>query len=120
MQASQKGCALVCEDKTVLGIFSERDFMKRVLAAGEDLDAPVSRFMTADPVTTPQSASVGSLIRIMYKGGYRHVPVVDSRSRPVGIVSVKRIVQYLVDHFPSAVYNLPPKPRQVQETREGA
>jgi len=36
------------------------------------------------------------------------------------VVSVKRIVEYLVEHFPSAVFNLPPDPAQRQLSREGA
>jgi predicted transcriptional regulator len=56
----------------------------------------------------------------MEEGGYRHLPVVDECSRVVGILSVKRIVHYLVEHFPNTVYNLPPDPNAVQQQREGA
>jgi hypothetical protein len=56
----------------------------------------------------------------MEEGGYRHLPVVDESSRVVGILSVKRIVHYLVEHFPNTVYNLPPDPNAVQQQREGA
>ncbi|MBY0458338.1 MAG: CBS domain-containing protein, partial [Gemmataceae bacterium] len=56
----------------------------------------------------------------MQKGGYRHVPVVDEDNRPVGVLSAKRIVHYLVEHFPATVYNLPPDPDRVPDTAEGA
>ena len=59
-------------------------------------------------------------IRRMEQGGYRHLPVVDEANRPVGILSVRRIVHYLVEHFPSTVYNLPPDPRTFPQEREGA
>jgi hypothetical protein len=56
----------------------------------------------------------------MDEGGYRHLPVVDEGGRPVGVLSVKRIVHYLVEHFPTTVYNLPPNPGAVPQEREGA
>ena len=57
----------------------------------------------------------------MEEGGYRHLPVVVD-DRPVGILSVKRIVHYLVEHFPATVYNLPPDAPTLNHPpkREGA
>ena len=46
----------------------------------------------------------------MEEGGYRHLPVVDEAGRPVGVLSVKRIVHYLAEHFPATTSNLPPDP----------
>jgi hypothetical protein len=45
---------------------------------------------------------------------------VDEADRVVGVLSVKRIVHYLVEHFPATIYNLPPAPGGVQQAREGA
>ncbi|MGL4424211.1 MAG: CBS domain-containing protein [Gemmataceae bacterium] len=56
----------------------------------------------------------------MQQGGYRHLPVVDAENRPVGMLSAKRIVHYLAEHFPMAVYNQPPEPGRVPDTAEGA
>jgi CBS domain-containing protein len=120
MRSERSGCILVCDGPALVGIFTERDFIKRVAAPGADLDAPVSEHMTPDPVTACRTDLVGSVIRTMYRGHYRHLPVVDRSGRPLGIVSVKGIAQYLVDFFPQAVYNLPPRPQQAQEAREGA
>ena len=55
----------------------------------------------------------------MEEGGYRHLPVVVD-DKPVGILSVKRIVHYLVEHFPATVYNLPPGFQTFLPRREGA
>jgi CBS domain-containing protein len=120
MRKANKGCILICQGPSLRGIFTERDVIKRVMVADADLEAPVSDFMTPNPVTLRRSDPVGLAIRTMYEGGYRRLPVVDSDGVPIGIVSVKRLVRYLADHFSSAVYNLPPQPRQVQEAREGA
>jgi CBS domain containing-hemolysin-like protein len=56
----------------------------------------------------------------MQQGGHRHLPVVDEDDRPLGIVSVKRIIHYLVEHYPAAVYNLPPEHAVISHEREGA
>jgi len=120
MRESSSGCALICQGQELKGIFTERDLIKRVLAPGVDADSAIETFMTPDPVTVPMTTSVGSVIKTMHQGHYRHLPVVDASGVPIGTVSVKRIVQYLVDHFPSAVYNLPPQPGQVMDAREGA
>jgi CBS-domain-containing membrane protein len=55
----------------------------------------------------------------MKSGGHRHLPVVDETGRPVGMVSAKGVVHYLVEHYPAAVYNQPP-PGQVPDSPEGA
>jgi len=120
MRRAGKGCILICQGDSLKGIFTERDLVKRVMVAGADLESPVSQFMSPNPVTLRRSDPIGLAIRTMYDGGYRRLPVVDANGSPIGIMSVKRLVQYLADHFPLAVYNLPPQPRQIQEAREGA
>lgn len=119
MREKSVGCVLVCEEGQVVGIFTERDLLRRVLAPGHSLDTPVSEFMTADPVTVHPKDSIGAAVRLMEEGGYRHLPVVD-RGKPVGVLSVKRIVHYLVEHFPATVYNLNPDPHGTGHNREGA
>ncbi len=121
MRQARVGCILVCEEEgKVAGIFTERDLMRRVLAAGKPLTLPVAECMTPRPVTVDLKATVAVAIRRMEEGGYRHLPVVDDGGRAVGVLSVKRIVHYLVEHFPTTVYNLPPDPHAVPQQPEGA
>jgi CBS domain-containing protein len=120
MRQHRVGCVLVCRDDQLLGLFTERDLMRRVLAAGRPLDLPMSAVMTPKPVVVSPKDSIGSAIRRMEEGGYRHLPVIDEGGRPVGVLSVKRIVHYLVEHFPTTVYNLPPDPSVFPREAEGA
>jgi CBS domain-containing protein len=120
MRRERVGCLLVCEGERLLGIFTERDLLQRVLAANQPLSRPVSEFMTPDPVKVHAKESISAAVRHMEVGGYRHLPVVDKAGLPVGLLSVKRIVHYLVEHFPGTVYNLPPDPSVVPQEREGA
>jgi CBS domain-containing protein len=114
------GCLLVVRNGKLVGIFTERDLLARVLAAGKPLTAAVGAVMTHDPVTVQPKDPIRVAIKRMQAGGYRHLPVVDEESRPVGVLSAKRVVHYLVEHFPGTVYNQPPDPNQVPDSPEGA
>ena len=121
MNQRRVGCALVIRGgKELIGIFTERDFLSRVVAQGLDVKTPVEKVMTPKPVTIAQHASVQQAIEMMENGGYRHAPVLGENGQPVGVLSVKDIVHYLVEYFPAKVYNLPPTPEHIQPAREGA
>jgi CBS domain-containing protein len=120
MRREKVGYLLVCQSNRMLGIFTERDLLRRVLAAGKPLTVPVAECMTPNVVAVHPKESIRTAIRRMEEGGYRHLPVVDEAGRPQGMLSVKRIVHYLVEHFPSTVYNLPPDPDAVPLEPEGA
>jgi CBS domain-containing protein len=120
MRRERMGCLLVCKDDRLCGIFTERDLLRRVVAVGKSLDTPVSECMTSTPAIVDPREAVSAALRRMEEGGYRHLPVVDNTGKPVGVLSVKRIVHYVVEHFPRAVYNLPPDPGTVPADAEGA
>ncbi len=120
LQAQNRSTVVVCDTAGVLvGIFTERDALK-MMATGASLQVPVSGVMTQHPVVLSPRESVAAAVSKMSRGGYRRLPVVDAEGRPVGIVSVKRILRYLVEHFPAAIYTLPPSPDGVPKDREGA
>jgi len=120
MRDRRTGCALVARAGRLVGIFTERDVLTRVLAKGTPLAEPITTVMTPDPVTLGPEDSVAEVIREMHAGGYRHLPVVDGQGGILGVVSVKAVVCYVVEHFPREIYNLPPDPAQIQSAREGA
>jgi CBS domain-containing protein len=120
MQKQHLGALLVCQDRQVVGIFTERDLLKRIIAANRSLETPLEQCMTPSPVTVNDKEAIGLALRRMQEGGYRHLPVVDRTGHPIGMLTVKRIVRYLVEHFPATVYNQPPDPDVVQQDREGA
>lgn len=120
MREGNVGCLLVTRAGRVVGIFTERDLLSRVLAPGRPVATPLAECMTADPVTVHPKDSVRTAIKRMEKGGYRHLPVVDDAGRPVGMLSANQVVHYLVEHFPGLVYNQPPDPNQVPESPDGA
>jgi CBS domain-containing protein len=120
MRQYEVGCLVVTKDDRLVGIFTERDLMRRVLAAGLPLSTPVSQCMTPDPVFVDEKESIRAAVRRMEEGGYRHLPVIGDTGKAVGILSVKRIVHYLVEHFPGTIYNLPPDPDAFPQEADGA
>ena len=119
LKQRRKGSILICEQGKLLGVFTERDAL-RLMAEQADLAAPIGDVMTKSPVTIAIDTTVGEAIRTMSAGGYRRLPVLDAQQVPVGIFKVSHIMNYLVSHFPSYIYNLPPKPHTATRTREGA
>lgn len=120
MREGNTGCLLVTSFGRVVGLFTERDLLVRLLAPGKALDTPMRECMTPNPVTVSPKDSVRTAVRRMQKGGYRHLPVVDESGRPVGVLSARRVVHYLVEHFPGLVFNLPPEPDRYPQSPEGA
>lgn len=119
MKEKRRGAVLVCQDGKLAGIFTERDALK-LMTPGADLDAGIETVMTANPETIGSSETVAMAIARMSRGGYRRLPIVDDDGQPQGFVKVAAILNFLVGHFPSLVYNLPPDPHHKTETREGA
>ena len=120
MQQHRTGCVLVCDEKKLLGIFTEKDYVQRVLGARRDLDTPISECMSAKPVTVRSSDSIATLVQRIHRGRYRRIPVVSESGEVVGCVSVRNLVHHLAEHFPAAVYNLAPVSKPMQHDREGA
>jgi len=119
MRDHRIGSVVICRSERLVGIFTERDAL-RIMAKGGDFGASIETVMTANPVAVTSSDSIWAALTRMYEGGYRRMPITDSEGRPTGIVSTRRIVHYLVEHFPTAVYNLPPVAQPTTRDREGA
>jgi CBS domain-containing protein len=80
---------LICEGGKILGIFTERDLLVRVVAAGLDPDrTTLGEVMTADPDTIDAKESVVEAIRRMDEFSYRHLPVVEN-GKVLGVVSMR-------------------------------
>ncbi len=122
MQENRVGCVLIQDTVQILGIFTERDLLNRVLGAGRDVDqTTVGSVMTPDPETLPIDAAIVFALNLMGEGAFRHLPLVNDEDRPVGMLSAKHIVQYLTEFFSEEVLNLPPRPNLLHPgQREGA
>jgi len=89
MRPRHVGAVAVIEGEKLVGIFTERDALYRVVADGRDPQATrLSEVMTHNPQTIHPDKPFPDALHIMYEGGFRHVPVVEE-GRPVGIISAR-------------------------------
>lgn len=89
MREGNTGAAMVLEGTRLVGIFTERDALFRVIAAAKvPHDTPVAEVMTRDPQTIHPDKPVDEALRMMHEGRYRNVPVVED-GRPLGMISVR-------------------------------
>jgi CBS domain-containing protein len=88
MRERRVGAVLVTEaDRRLVGIFTGRDAVHRVLAVGRSAArTKLSQVMTRDPTSMPPGKTAIEALRLMQDGRYRHVPIVDD-GQLVGIVS---------------------------------
>lgn len=123
MQAEHRGVVVVTRDGTlcspVQGIFTERDVLFRIVDRGRNPAVlPLSEVMTPDPERLGDDGTIAEVLNMMSVGGFRHIPIVDADDHPCRVVSVRDVVEFLVERFPREVLNLPRAP--TQRTREGA
>jgi len=89
MKQHNAGALMVVEGEKLVGVFTERDGLFRVLAEGLNADATqISAVMTANPQTIKPDAPFSTALQMMHHGGFRNVPVVDD-GRVIGVVSVR-------------------------------
>jgi CBS domain-containing protein len=113
------GAVLVEREGRVVGIFTERDLMRRVVAAGIALDRSIEEVMTPDPETLKLDDGVAFALNRMVVGGFRNVPIVDENGALVAILSQREVVDYIVSLLPSHVINLPPLPDLEARAEDG-
>jgi len=86
------GAVAVLRGDDLVGIFSERDLMKRVVAAGRDLrSTTVEDVMTADPLVVSPQAYINECMRMMKENSFRHLPICEGR-RLKGLLSLRDLL----------------------------
>ena len=89
MQERNIGALMVVEEGALVGIFTERDGLFRVLAAGLDpATTPLHEVMTRKPQTIDAGSGFTLALQMMHDGRFRHLPVVED-GRLIGVVSVR-------------------------------
>ena len=107
MQAKRVGSVLVTDNGgKLVGIVTERDFLLKVIGKVSALEqSRVADFMTKDPVRERPDATLAFALSVMSHGGFRHVPIVDEDDIPIGIVSVKDVVDYFVSTMLDSIFD---------------
>jgi CBS domain-containing protein len=97
MNRRKIGSVLVMEGGVLVGIFTERDVLMRVVAADRDpKTTPVAHVMTRSPVTIHSSMTIEEVMDLHSGKHFRHLPVVEN-GRVIGMISVRDILRWLAD-----------------------
>jgi CBS domain-containing protein len=121
MAQKKIGCVCVTENDKLLGIFTERDVLTKIVEPNVDpRTTPISQVMTKNPDTLTPRDRMAHALNKMHVGGFRHIPLVEG-GKLVGIISQRDIADFIVEMFPEGVLNVPYDPKLGIPTRpEGA
>jgi CBS domain-containing protein len=95
MAQKNYGCVVVTRNKKVVGIFTERDLMRRVVAERKEVSKlSLGDVMTKDPHVAYLQDDVNDSMRRMSQGRFRHLPIIDEEQNLVGLLSQGDFVAY--------------------------
>ncbi len=101
MAARNVGAMMVVDGERLVGIFTERDLLSRVVAAGLDPGATrLEAVMTRDPHTLDPDTPFGYALVLMNDKGFRHLPVVEA-GKAVGMISARSAMDPELEEFAS-------------------
>ncbi|MGK5092326.1 CBS domain-containing protein [Deltaproteobacteria bacterium TL4] len=103
MEAIQKmgeqkiGTVLIVEDGKLLGIFSERDLLMRVMVQHKNPETTLLKEVyTSNPITVSENTPVKECVQLLRKHGFRHLPVTNHKGKVIGIISSRDFFQYIL------------------------
>ena len=106
MDEKNVGALPVVDNKTLVGIVSERDYIRKVIVKGRSSnDTPVTEIMTKQVLTVSPSNSVTECMRIMTERRVRHLPVLEG-TKLIGILSMRDVVNWLMSAQKATIDNL--------------
>ncbi len=96
MLSANVGAMLIVDDAgRLVGIFSERDLLKKIVGVLADYEKlPITQFMTPRPECVLTTDTLNFVLQKMDAGGYRHVPVLED-GKPVSIISARDMLRFL-------------------------
>ena len=90
--------AVVDTDRRVVGIFTERDVLRKLSLSPRDPEQiPVVELMTAPVVMATSETSPAEALFIMIEHHFRHLPVVDNGARLVGMLSIRNLLDWRIE-----------------------
>ena len=98
MKGDPMGAVAVVDSGKVVGIFTDRDVLKKVAANSNALDEPVARYMTHDPVVLREDDTMAYALNKMGDGGFRHIPVVRNGDL-IGMLSGRDIMAWMMGRY---------------------
>ena len=98
MKDDPTGGVVVMDAGRVVGIFTERDVLKKAAAKLAVMDEPVALYMTPDPVVLREDDTMAYALNKMGDGGFRHIPVVRA-GELVGMITVRDVMNWVLGRY---------------------
>lgn len=119
MRTNKSGYVAITERNKVLGLFTEKDVVYKIMGEAVNWDAPALEHMSPCSVLLTPEDSVHTAVEMMSRDGLYHIPLVGPDGGLAGVLSVRMIIRFLAAFYPAEVYNLPPNVHQIMTTPEG-
>ncbi|MGE0598536.1 MAG: cyclic nucleotide-binding/CBS domain-containing protein [Dehalococcoidia bacterium] len=98
MKGDPMGAVVIVDNGKVVGIFTDRDVLKKVGANAAALAQPVSHYMTHDPVVLREDDTMAYALNKMGDGGFRHIPVVRN-GELIGMITGREIMAWMLGRY---------------------
>ena len=106
MAEKQVGALVVMDGDKLCGIFSERDYARRVVLAGRSSrEMKIAEIMSVDLITVTRESTVSECMQHMTNRRCRHLPVMDG-DKVVGVVSLGDLVNWIISTQDKAIHEL--------------
>jgi CBS domain-containing protein len=109
MQERRAGYIVVSKGKKIVGMLTETDVLRKVLEQDVDWNRPLSDFMSDHPEALNIADPVWKAIELMGTKHFYHIPLVNDKNELVNVISVRTLIRFLAEFYPTEIYNLPPK-----------
>ena len=119
MREQLRTVALIENGGQVIGVFTEVDYARKVLGRDINEETAIDDFMTEKPTTVRRDTTMSRCFELMSEGNFRQLPVVDEDGKPSGVVTIRHLVQYLADRYPSEILAMAPSVHQITEVDGG-
>lgn len=106
MSEKNVGALLVLENDRLAGIFSERDYARKIILKGRtSLDTQVSEIMTEEVFTVSPNETIEQCMEMMSAKRIRHLPVVENE-KVVGVISIGDVVKFIIEDQGAVIEHL--------------
>lgn len=110
MRELHVGSALVVDAGRLVGIFTERDLLARVVTEDRDpAQTPISEVMSDAPEALPEDATMAQALRFLSQTHYRHAPLLNAQGTPISMLSTSALIGFVSETFPKEILNAPPE-----------